>query len=158
MRNGKRNERCIEGDGNKGFKGMKRSQWTHHFNIADRSVVSLSSIASSLFLHSLPCPRSDPTQTPPHFSAGCTWFTSNPLSGETQKSRITAHLHAFVPVFFPPVESTSTFSSISFFLRQLFTTISDRLQSKTMIFSTPVNLHPSPPTSPSSSKFPVFSS
>ena len=80
---------------------MKPSRRGYDFPIADRSVVYLASSTSFLFLHPLSSP----------------WFVStiNPLLVKLSKSRITAHLHSFAPLFFfLSVEPTSTFPSISF--------------------------------------------
>ena len=60
-----------------------------------RSVVFLSSNVSSPVSHPLLCLR----YVPPHFSAGCSRSASNPLLVKLTKSRITAHLHSFIPLF-----------------------------------------------------------
>ena len=61
-----------------------------------------------------------PCSALPQFSAGHLRSTINPLLVKLPKSRITVHLHSFVPLFFSsflcstPVESNSTSSSIPF--------------------------------------------
>ena len=71
---------------------------------------SLSFTASFLVLHPLPFLCSVP---PPQVCR----FASNPLLVKLPKSRIIAHLHLFVPLFFLPVERSS--ASLSFFLPAL---------------------------------------
>ena len=41
---------------------------------------------------------------PHHISAGRSRSANNPLLVKLPKSRITAHLHSFIPLFFPPLE------------------------------------------------------
>ena len=52
---------------------------------------------------------------PAHISAGCSRSASNPLLVKLPKSRMTAHLHSFIPLFSPPLEQTPTLSSIQLF-------------------------------------------
>ena len=125
---------------------LKSSLWAYHFPISDRSVVSLSSTTSFLVLHSLlfmcfvhPSPN-------PQIYSGYTQSTINPLLVKLPKSRITAHLHSFVPLFFPPTFGTNFHILFNLILPskpsgQLVTTTSDNPPSKTMIFSVPLN-HP----------------
>ena len=51
----------------------------------------------------------------PHISAGCYRSASNRLLVKLPKSRITAHLHSFIPLFFLPLEQTPSLYSIPFF-------------------------------------------
>ena len=66
-----------------------------------------------------------------------------PPSGKLPKSRITAHLHSFIPLFLPTfrINSHTLFNPIfpSRSSKQLFTTTSYLPPSKTTTFSTPVN-------------------
>ena len=84
----------------------------------------------------------------------------NEKSSENAKP-ISTHLHSFVPLFFPTcgINFHILFNHIlpSRSSRQLFTTISDRPQSKTMIFSTLVN-PPLPHRNPSSFQISSFPS
>uniref|UniRef100_UPI00358E4A1A gephyrin n=1 Tax=Myxine glutinosa TaxID=7769 RepID=UPI00358E4A1A len=51
--------------------------------------------------------------------AECTWSASNPLLVKLPKSRLTAHFHSFIPLSSPPVVSTSSVCSVSFFPSKL---------------------------------------
>ena len=90
----------------------------------------------------------------PHISTGRSRSTSNPFLVKLPKSRITAHLHSFIPLF-PHLSnklphSFQSHSSLQVF-KKLFTTISYLPPSKTSIFSTPL-IHPKS----TSLKFPAF--
>ena len=52
---------------------------------------------------------------PLNITAERSWSTSNPLLVKLPKSRITVHLHSFIPLFSPPLEQTPTHSSIPLF-------------------------------------------
>ena len=115
------------------------SLWAYHFTIADRSVVSffyylISGVAASVL--SVIC---SPTQV----SAGHTRSTINSLLVKLLESGISAHLHSFVPLFFPTcgINFHILFNLMlpSMSSKQLITTISDHHHSKTMIFSVLVN-------------------
>ena len=90
-----------------------------------------------------PCPSALPVIYPSHISVGCSRSASHPLLVKLPKSRITAHLHSFILLFFPSfgTNSHTLFNPTppSMPSKQLFTTISYLPPSKTMIFFTSVN-------------------
>ena len=80
-----------------------------------------------------------PSFTSPHVSAGLTQSTINPLLVKLCKSKITAHLHSFVPHFVFPTFGINFQILFNLILpsrssRHLFTIISDCPLSKAMIF------------------------
>ena len=79
---------------------------------------------------------------PHNIFGGHSRFASNPLLVKLPKSRITAHLHSFI-LLFSNLWNKLPHSPPSTCLKQLFTTISYILPSKTMIFFTLVNPPPS---------------
>ena len=95
-------------------------------------------------------------------SAGHIRSTTNPHLVKLPIFRITAHLHSFAPLFLPAC-GTNFYILFNLILpfrssKQLFITISDCPQSKTMIFSTLINTPNYPTPIPLSSKLPVFPS
>ena len=79
---------------------MKLSRWSYHFAITDRSM------GYSVFFHHLSGlePSALSMLCLPQVSAQQTWSISNPFRVKLPKSRITAPLYSFVPIFSPPVE------------------------------------------------------
>ena len=109
-----------------------------HSLTAGRSVVFLSSTVSS--------PASPPPlclrYVPPIFPQGARGPPATPLLIKLPKSRITAHLHSFIPLFSCFGTNLHTLLSPSLPSRsskQLFTTISYLPPSISSIFSIPVN-------------------
>ena len=74
---------------------MKPSLWAYHFAIANRSVVSLCLLPPHVWTCTL-CPF---CALSPQVAAGRTRSTRNPVPVKLPKSRITAYLHSFVPLF-----------------------------------------------------------
>ena len=110
-----------------------------HSLTAGRSVVFLSSTFSSLVS---PPPPAVSAICPHHISAGRSRSANNPLLVKLPKSRITAHLHSFIPLF--PTFGTNSLTLFNPILpsrpsKQLFTTTSYHPPSKSSIVSTPIN-------------------
>ena len=74
---------------------MKMNLWVYHFTITDRSVVSLCLLPPPFWS----CTFCSFYALYSEVSAGFTWSTINLLLVKLPKSKITAHLHSFVPLF-----------------------------------------------------------